>query len=257
MLKHLLVSSPFHAALWVVIGALQSLTLLAIHRGKVLTNYPRFSTYAHFCVLQAATLMLIPPGDNFMLYAWASYSMGIVQGLLIAAAVAEIYEKTLGPRMALPEWVPQEVAMVLSFAAGSSAALAVIFYPRYGTPALHVFMAIQVALTWAAMLALLGLIFYTGIIAIPWWPRDAQIAGGFVLMLSVNSVTLLLVMTAARPTGRLAARIGQMLVILANAWWCWKLWEKEPAPVRATAEAIAAVLKRNRDTVAEFEASSL
>jgi hypothetical protein len=249
MLIHLLETRPIDATIWLVVTLLEWFAVLALYKGRAAADYPAFRFYLWFTAGLSVVRMALPTGHDFAIYSWFSFPAAVLQYLVNGAAIAELYKKTLGPKISLPDWVPRELTSWLAMAASLSAVLAITFHPQYGGEGLRIFMRIEETLIAGLALALAVLIFYTLAVRIPWWPRDAHIATGFVLMLFANTITLYLILAGPRRLAYPAQRVGDLMAMISFAWWSLKLWEKEPAPLELTDETFDVMLQFHRETL--------
>jgi hypothetical protein len=127
-----------------------------------------------------------------------------------------------------------------------SIALGLIFHPRNGDESIFYFVTAQKILVAFSALALYVLAFQIHRLGRGWWPRDAHIAYGFVLMLTVNSMSLLTMQAGWNLFHLSAQRLAWCATILAMGWWSWSLWSPEVIPDRATPEEIAMMLEMHR-----------
>lgn len=246
MLIHYLHSAPVGAGIWIVILLLEILTLVAILRSGFYKAHQTFALYIYFSVVETVLLAALPVST----YQIVSAPATAVQCLLIAACVADLYWGTLDSPISLPDWVPRHMGALLAIAISVSAGLSISLSPQYGTRSYRILMGVVEAEVLLVAFALWILIVVGSWIGHHLTPDDAQIAIGFVLMLSVNAISLLVGLYAGKKFSLPALRVGQFFVILAFGWWSWRFWTPSPTPERATSDELAVLFKKSRETIA-------
>lgn len=241
MLIHYLHIAPADAKLWIVVVAVNLLASLCVGYNGIQRTHRTFSLYLYFSLLTNIVLMSIPVGNGFAIYTWVSVSIDMVLCLLQAICVADLYRRVFGPKISLPARVPRDLRLWLAIATALSGVIGLVFWPRYGSQGYRALMAIQSAAGIVLALALLILIFYGARIGHYLRSTSAQIAIGFVLMLSINAISLPVVMAGPRVFTFPAQRAGQFFGILAFGWWSWKFSKRQPVRVRPSPESVAEV----------------
>lgn len=243
MLIHLLLSSPFDAAIWLFVGVCQLLAVLAYHRGE-LRRHRAFALYLHFALLSTVVMMAWRAGPN----AWISRPSALIQMGLLAFAVVELYQNTIGPRRALTNRIIRNLSRWLALAATASALMSVLCLPRFGGGIIRILGAAEEFAVVAVALAIWVLLWQARRLCHNWLPRDAQIAGGCALMLSFGSVAIGLMFTQGPSIGWAAFRISELANILSFGWWAYALLQPEARLSVPTDEELASAIQMNQES---------
>lgn len=235
MLNYLLHSSPADASLWMMAAFFQVVSVLAIHHGRSVRNYPAFSVYLYYVSGVTLLLMAVPVNRGFAFYSWLMYLTSTAECLLVVIVIGDLYLKTLAPE-SLPHWARRHIATCLAIVVSLGAVVCIVVRPQYGPQTIRALSSIQETLIAIAALSLYLLIFLSRRFHVAWWPRDARITTGFVLLLSIEAVTLLFIFAGNHYIALRAQRILQVGGIFAFGCWSWQLWEREPIQALASPE---------------------
>lgn len=193
--------------------------------------------------------MALPSGRPWVIF-WSYYAIEVVAGILMGLAVGDLYQSTFGRKwVRVPAWVPRNIAVWLALAISACAILPLAMKPVGWNKYMIYMSGMDEALVTAIMMAIIILMIYSRHLGIAMRPWPLRIALGFLLFLSVNSVTLYTLGTTPKETAEAMRRLGQLSYFVSLLWWGVTLWGKETVPVEATAEQVAEMLGHTRGTL--------
>ncbi|HEV7674331.1 MAG TPA: hypothetical protein VGQ12_07355 [Candidatus Angelobacter sp.] len=240
----------FDVFLWLAIAAIQSALSIMLLRRDAGKRYPAFCLFIYFSALTTWYLMAIPSGRPWT-YFWSYYAISVVQCVLMAVAIGELYRKTFGKRWArVPAWVPRNIGAWLAAAISSCALLAIELRPLGPEKYVVVMGGLEAALVSALLISLVILIIYSRHLGIGWRPWPQRIAIGLLISLSVNGATMFMIGITSRETAALVRRTGMLAYFVSLLWWGCTLWARETVPEKATSEQVAEMVGAHRQTLA-------
>jgi hypothetical protein len=250
MLNHL---RPFDAFVWLAIAAGQLILSFIIHRRRMEKTYPAFCLFVYFAAIKTIALMVTP----LAFYLWLYYPLSIIANCLMAATIAGMYRRVMGPRISLPGWVHLRVGAWLAAAVSFSAAMIVVIvlaHPQQMGSAIMSLISIESALISGMCLASWLLIIYSRFLGISWRPWPERIMFGFAVLLTFNGTTMFLLGLTSPETAEVVRRIGMMSYVISLAWWGFALWGEEPATEKVTLAMLTEVWADYEETTREAAA---
>jgi uncharacterized membrane protein YiaA len=230
---------PLAAMYYSLATLLLQLSLAYIVREhRIERYYPAFSFFSYVVLVKSAVMFAIARFGTNALYQRAYYLSSTIFCALIALCVAEIYLKTFGPKIALPAWAFRNGAILLPATVASAIIAAALLGSLKGDVVAKAFWTMQQATFAASWAALVSMLFYSRRLGIIWPMRVAAIASGFVLMMSANIVSSVVIGRSGYTAAIAAAFVAQSANIFTFAWWVWRFWEKEPDPIQAMREEV-------------------
>lgn len=233
----------FDYAVWITIAILQWILAVIAFRKGLARIAPRYVAFISFATLQTMALLAISQFMPYAVYFWAFYIGDAIEAALLFFVVYDVYRNVFDPLSSLP---PRTVAK-------SVAAVAVIvtlsitlwlWKPAVQPSALS---ALALGRTFerttnlVVSLSFWGLVFYARKMGIPWQSRMAGIAKGFLLFLTIQSITTAALGFAPNTWVGTLSRIGVISYLASLIVWLRAVQLQEPEGVLPTPEELVHV----------------
>ncbi len=231
--------------LWLASVAGQLFVCALLLRGRA-ARHPAFRAYIitqTACDL-AALLAWFTPSAYFAAY----YIDMVATSAVTMLCALEVYRRVFGWRASIPLFTPEKTGGTIAAAFGLAIILALLAGARYGGEWTRAMVSAEQGLTIGSWAAFVILAVFSRRIFLPWLGNTASIAGGFVLYLSVDVVTVFIRSWSVRPAVlALAGEIQQAGYLLAVGWWCLVLRKQEEIESASAEEVRAALDAQDRD----------
>jgi hypothetical protein len=235
-MKHYL--SAIDYALWLSIMVVQFLACWVVVKKGFYKNWKAFSYYLFVMAAESVALFGISQLGSRETYTLSYFIGGFTEAILLSLVVLEILVKILDPFEALPG---RNIAWFCFWAMlGISVAVVVsVSQPSKHTTFFDLPLTIQRTIFLADSALLWVVLFQAKSLGVTWRSSVAEIALGFVLFLSVQSIAKFLMGIYSNwVLGSIAGKVGQAAYLFSLCGWIWTMFHRDPLPTPPSAETI-------------------
>jgi len=234
--------STYVLFIWIAIIASQLLLASFMLSRRIHAQYPWFCVFMYFASVKSVFLLVIASTMPAIAYFRCYYATDLAETILALASTCEIYAKVFGPRIALPGWVQRNLALLLSGAVMSILACTLAFKATVGGITTRSLVTVEQIMSSMVCCALWIIVLYAYSLRLYWDPRTAGITIGFVLWMTVDVIGVFIRASSKPAAAETVRRVALTSYFLSLLWWGWRLLKAEPAPEKATAGVVGALL---------------
>lgn len=220
--------------LWVVVIAGQLALFAGCLKRRLASDVPRFVVLIGFLSLKSIVLIVVSRLFPYSAYFYTYYFGGVIKGIILVAVAYEIFLLVFEPRSALP---PQTLSKMIwgIFAVSILATGAAVWQPfQTNDLLLTIILTAERSVDLVICCSFWLLVLCSRVLGIPWRCRIADIASGFLLQLTAESVITFLRSFLHTPYSTGLSRIGTLAYLGCLGFWFAALRRQEPTFAAAT-----------------------
>ncbi len=228
--------------LWLSIILAQFLACWAVLKRGFYDSWKAFSYYLFIIAAQSVVLLVVYRLGSQQIYAVSYYIGGFAEAVLLSLVVLEILVKILDPFEALPgrkvAWFCFWAVLGISLAVAVSVTMSVN-QPAKHSPYFDLIFTIQRTIFLADAALLWVVLFQAKSLGITWRSSVAEIAWGFVLFLTVQSIARFLAAIQNNIVFiRVLSEVGQVAYLCSLCGWVWTIYHRDPLLAAPSAETL-------------------
>ncbi len=206
--------------MWSMVALLQCAVLVAALRSKLFRSLPNFVLFVGFAALQTIFLILVSQYASYGVYFYGFYAGISIESVLLVLVIHEFFKTVFEPRKTLPSGaIAKLVATIIGV-------LVIAVASALWKPVTSHFESIVSFLRtchrtaeFTVCCSLWAVVLYARALGIPWRSRVADIASGFLVYLTVQSVTTTAMGFVGQPWGTRLSEIGSLSYLAALVIW--------------------------------------
>jgi hypothetical protein len=238
-------------ALWIGIILFQFVACWALTRRRSFYDgWKVFRYYLFYMASQSIVMLalsfLASPTSTY--YAIGFYLFDFIEVILINLVVLEILVKVLDPFESLPGRTIARFCYWAVLGVSTAVALSVMAPSQHTAVIIDLPLAIERTIFLADAALLWILLVQSKPLGLTWKSTEAEIAIGFVVYLTVQGTSRLVVGMYKDPTLRsISSEVGQFAYLVALLGWIWTIIHRDPVSAPPSAETLARVQGHSSD----------
>src|SRR6185312_9065859 len=185
---HYIPAATFSVWLAVIVVQL-AVAIMAAMRG-IHARYPAFASLVYVLAAKSCILLAISIFGTQRAYLYAFTGMSLVTEVCMGLLVRELYVVTFGPPESLPRFIQRNVSIVAPTTIGSGIVLALLAKVFGVIALLRVLDRFEKMTLFSLCIVLWWMVVYSRRVGISWRNLPSRVAAGFLITLTINSVSM-------------------------------------------------------------------
>jgi len=238
-------------ALWIGIIFFQFVACWVLTRRRSFyDSWKVFRYYLFYMAAQSIVMLALSflASPTSIYYAIGFYLFDLIEAVLINLVVLEILVKILDPFESLPGRTIARFCFWAVLGVSTAVALSVMAPSQHTVVLIDLPLAIERTIFLADAALLWILLVQSKPLGLTWKSTEAEIAIGFVVYLTVQGTSKLVLGMYKDPTLRsISSEVGQFAYLVALLGWIWTITHRDPVSAPPSAETLARVQGSSSD----------